>query len=341
MAEKAKNIISGNWSSLEKPGSYDTEIINENTHVFKVGPLERGFGITLGNSIRRLALSSLRGAAITAIKIEGIDHEFSTLSGVKEDVIEIILNLKMLVLKYSGTERKRLKLYATGPCAVTAGMIKTPDDIEIVNKDLVICHLDKSAKIDMELTVDTGKGYVQASDHAFIDAPIGVMPIDAIFSPVRRVTFKVENIRVGSQTEYDKLFLTIETNGAINPETALSYSAKIMQDQLQVFVNFEDIEEEKQQEEESKLPFDLQLLRKIDDLELSVRSHNCLKNDNIRYIGDLVIKTEGEMLKTPNFGRKSLNEIKEVLTSMGLRFGMVVESWPPENIEELAKKYEE
>jgi DNA-directed RNA polymerase subunit alpha len=340
MAEGARNIISGNWTSLIKPTQYYLESIVNSTAVFKVEPLERGFGITLGNALRRILLSSLQGAAITAVRIEGVDHEFSSVPGVREDVTDIILNLKSVVVKYGGSERKKLRLTATGPCVVTASMIQCVDDIEIVNKDLVICHLDRDAKIDMEFLIGVGKGYIAASENRMLEMPIGVVPIDSIFSPVKRVTFKVENSRVGSETEYDKLYLTIETNGSLTPDLALSLAAKILQDQLQIFVNFEDVEEQIEEEEE-KLPFDPQLLKKVDDLELSVRSHNCLKNDNIRYIGDLVVKSEGEMLKTPNFGRKSLNEIKEVLSSMGLKFGMDVPGWPPENIEELAKKYEE
>ena len=340
MAEGAKNIISGNWTSLIKPTQYFLESISNNTAVFKVEPLERGFGVTLGNAIRRILLSSLQGAAIISVKVEGVDHEFSSVPGVREDVTDMILNIKSIVVKYGGNERKRMRLSAVGPCVVTAAMIQTVDDMEIINKDLVICHLDRDAKLDMEFSVGTGKGYITASENRYMEMPIGVIPVDSIFSPVKKVTFKVENSRVGSETEYDKLFLTIETNGSITPDLALSLAAKILQDQLQIFVNFDEVEEAIEVEEE-KLPFDPQLLKKVDDLELSVRSHNCLKNDNIRYIGDLVVKTESEMLKTPNFGRKSLNEIKEVLSAMGLKFGMDIVGWPPENVEELVRKYEE
>ncbi|WP_038541563.1 DNA-directed RNA polymerase subunit alpha [endosymbiont of Acanthamoeba sp. UWC8] len=333
-------MISGNWTSLIKPTQYFLESISNNTAVFKVEPLERGFGVTLGNAIRRILLSSLQGAAIISVKVEGVDHEFSSVPGVREDVTDMILNIKSIVVKYGGNERKRMRLSAVGPCVVTAAMIQTVDDMEIINKDLVICHLDRDAKLDMEFSVGTGKGYITASENRYMEMPIGVIPVDSIFSPVKKVTFKVENSRVGSETEYDKLFLTIETNGSITPDLALSLAAKILQDQLQIFVNFDEVEEAIEIEEE-KLPFDPQLLKKVDDLELSVRSHNCLKNDNIRYIGDLVVKTESEMLKTPNFGRKSLNEIKEVLSAMGLKFGMDIVGWPPENVEELVRKYEE
>ncbi|MCE2993785.1 MAG: DNA-directed RNA polymerase subunit alpha [Alphaproteobacteria bacterium] len=336
----AKNIISGNWLTLIKPSEYLTQEVNANCSIFKIEPLERGFGITLGNSLRRILLSSLQGAAVTSIKIEGVEHEYTTIPGVKEDVVDVVLNMKQVVVKYGGTEKKKLRLKASGAGFVTAGMIETPHDVEIVNKDLVICTLDKNANVSMELTVQTGRGYRSANENRSEDLALGVIPIDSIFSPVKRVTFKVENSRVGSDTEYDKLLLTIETNGALSPELSLGLSAKIIQDQLQIFIGFQDVEDIKEVEEE-KLPFDVHLLRRVDDLELSVRSHNCLKNDNITYIGDLVVKTEGEMLKTPNFGKKSLNEIKELLVSMGLRFGMEVAGWPPENTEELIKKYED
>jgi DNA-directed RNA polymerase subunit alpha len=340
MTQNAKNIISSNWTSLVKPAEYFLEAIDGKTSVFRVEPLPQGFGLTLGNALRRVLLSSLQGAAITSVRIEGVDHEFSTVSGMREDVTEVILNLKGVVVKYGGRENKRVRLKASGPCVVTAGMIETSDDIEIINVDHVICHLDKNAKLDMEMVIGVGKGYVPASEHRDADRPIGVIPTDAIFSPVTRVTYKVENSRIGSETEYDRMMLHIETNGSIQADLALALSAKIIQDQLQIFVNFSDHEDD-YKEDEDVLPFDVALLCKVSDLELSVRSQNCLKNDNIAYIGDLVIRTEAEMLKTPNFGRKSLNEIKEVLSNMNLKFGMEVQGWPPENIEELAKKYED
>jgi DNA-directed RNA polymerase subunit alpha len=340
MTQSARNIISTNWTSLVKPAEYFLESIDGNVAIFRVEPLEPGFGLTLGNAMRRVLLSSLQGAAIIAARILGVDHEFSTIPGVREDVTEVVLNIKGIVVKYGGREQKRVNLKVSGPCVVTAGMIEVVNDIEIVNPDHVICTLDKNAKIDIEMIIGTGKGYVPASEHKTIDPIVGLIPIDVLFSPVTRVTYKVENSRIGSETEYDKMLITIETNGSLEPDLALALSAKIIQDQLQIFVNFEDREEEYKVDDET-LPFDINLLRKVDDLELSVRSQNCLKNDNMAYIGDLVVRTESEMLKTPNFGRKSLNEIKEVLSSMNLRFGMDVVGWPPENIEELAKKYEE
>lgn len=340
-AQKSALNLSGHWNSVIKPQDYVQKVIEEGiSATFLIEPLAKGMGYTLGNSFRRILLSLLQGAAITSVKIEGVEHEFSTVPGVREDVCEMILSLKQVAFRYSGTDKKRVRLKATGPAVVTASFIDCPADVEVVNGDLVICHLDQGAKLDMELTVESGRGYVAANDNRYADMPLGVIPIDSIFTPVSRVTFKVENSRVGSQTELDKLILTIETNGSINPELAMGLAAKILQDQLTLFVNFRDVEDIVVEQEEV-LPFDLSLLKKVDDLELSVRSQNCLKNDNIVYIGDLVVKTESEMLKTPNFGRKSLNEIKELLTSMNLKFGMYIPEWPPENVEELAKKYEE
>lgn len=339
-------MISKNWSELIKPSKVDVENakaeqgLATKKAVIAIEPLERGFGITLGNALRRVLLSSLQGSAVTSVKIEGVLHEFSSLPGVLEDVTEIILNIKALAVKSHSSDKKRLSLKVKGPAVITAGMIEANSDVEIFSKDAVICTLDKGAVFNAELTVESGKGYVPASQNRQPDSAIGVIPIDALYSPVRQVSFKVEDSRVGQVTDYDKLILTVETDGTIVPESAVAYAAKILQDQLQVFINFDEVEEgEKAMEEQ--LPFSPNLLKKVDELELSVRSANCLKNDNIVYIGDLVRKTEGEMLKTPNFGRKSLNEIKEVLAGMGLRFGMEVDGWPPENIEDLAKKFED
>jgi DNA-directed RNA polymerase subunit alpha len=304
-------------------------------------PLERGFGMTLGNALRRVLLSSLQGAAVTGLRIDGVLHEFSSIQGVREDVTDLVLNVKQLAIRMQGEGPKRLALTAEGPGEVTAGQIQTTGDIEIANPDLVICTLDDGAKLSMELVVGTGKGYVPAAQNRPEDAPIGLIPVDAIYSPVRRVAYRVEPTRVGQVTDYDKLVLTVETDGTVAPEDAVALAARILQDQLQLFINFDEPRERKVEEERDDLPFNRNLLRKVDELELSVRSANCLKNDNIVYIGDLVQKSEQEMLRTPNFGRKSLNEIKEVLTSMGLGLGMTVTGWPPENIEDLAKKLEE
>jgi len=297
--------------------------------------------MTLGNALRRVLLSSLQGAAVTALRIDGVLHEFSSIQGVREDVTDLVLNVKQLAIRMQGEGPKRLALTATGPGEVTASQIQTTGDIEIANPDLVICTLDDGARLSMELTVGTGKGYVPASMNRPEDAPIGLIPVDAIYSPVRRVAYRVEPTRVGQVTDYDKLVMNVETDGTVAPEDAVALAARILQDQLQLFINFDEPRERKVEEERDDLPFNRNLLRKVDELELSVRSANCLKNDNIVYIGDLVQKTEQEMLRTPNFGRKSLNEIKEVLASMGLGLGMTVTGWPPENIEDLAKKLEE
>ncbi|MEO8176953.1 MAG: DNA-directed RNA polymerase subunit alpha [Sphingomicrobium sp.] len=351
MAVNAKN-----WQELKKPNSLERRMGGDARRrgVFVAEPLERGFGMTLGNSLRRVLLSSLQGAAITSIKIEGVLHEFSSLTGVREDVTDIVLNVKQIALKMEGEGPKRLQLSATGPADVTAGMIAATGDIEITNPDLLICHLDEGATLNMELTADVGKGYVPSQANRPVDAPIGLIPVDALYSPVRQVAYKVENTRVGQELDYDKLTLTIDTDGTISPEDALGYAARILQDQLQLFVHFDEgairsaappmmggtaaMPAESQTDTNQLNRY---LLKKVDELELSVRSANCLKNDNIIYIGDLVQKTEAEMLRTPNFGRKSLNEIKEVLASMGLRLGMDIPGWPPENIEEMAKKLEQ
>lgn len=336
-------LIQKNWLELIKPNKVDVERNKTNANAGKVvvEPLERGFSLTLGNALRRILLSSLQGAAVTAVKIAGVQHEFSTIEGVREDVTDVILNIKAIAVRMHAEGPKRMRINAEGPCEVTAGMIEAGADIEIMNPDLVICTLDKGAKLEMEMTVNTGKGYRPASQNRPEDAPVGLIPVDSIFSPIRKVSYDVEDTRVGQITDYDKLTLNIETNGVITPEDAIAYAARIMQDQLQVFINFEEPKEAKVSREEESLPFNRNLLKKVEELELSVRSANCLKNDNIIYIGDLVQKSESEMLRTPNFGRKSLNEIKEVLTIMGLHLGMQIEGWPPENIEELAKKMDD
>ena len=336
-------MIQKNWQELIKPSKLNIETGDDQRRVATVvaEPLERGFGVTLGNALRRVLLSSLQGAAVTSIKIDGVLHEFSSIPGVREDVTDLILNIKQLALAMHANGPKRMTLKAKGPGEVTAAQIQTPADIEIMNPDLVICHLDDGATLSVELEVNTGKGYVPASANRREDDPIGLIPVDSIFSPVRRVSYKVENTRVGQQTDYDKLSMTVETNGAVKPDDAVALAARILQEQLRLFINFEEPQAQIAERVEDELPFNKNLLRKVDELELSVRSANCLKNDNIIYIGDLVQKSEAEMLRTPNFGRKSLNEIKEVLAQMGLHLGMEVPGWPPENIEDLAKKLEE
>ena len=348
------SVNAKNWQELKKPNGLEKKAGSDGKRkaTFVAEPLERGFGLTLGNALRRVLLSSLQGAAVTSIKIENVLHEFSSLAGVREDVTDIVLNVKQIALRMQGEGPKRLQLSATGPTTVTAGDIAVSGDIEVMNPKLVLCHLDEGATLNMELTADVGKGYVAAVANRPADAPIGLIPVDALYSPVRQVSYKVENTRVGQELDYDKLTLTIETDGTVTPEDAVGYAGRILQDQLALFVHFDDSTVrsapigQAAPASTSENAGDTQqinryLLKKVDELELSVRSANCLKNDNIIYIGDLVGKTEAEMLRTPNFGRKSLNEIKEVLSSMGLRLGMEIPGWPPENIEEMAKKLEQ
>jgi DNA-directed RNA polymerase subunit alpha len=331
-----------NWQELIKPMKLEVMSGRDRRRVATVvaEPLERGFGMTLGNALRRILLSSLQGAAVTSAHIDGVLHEFSSIAGVREDVTDIILNVKEIAFLMHVEGPKRLTLRKEGPGVVTAGDIQETADIKILNPNHPICTLDEGAEIRMEFTVNTGKGYVPAERNRPEDAPIGLIPVDSLYSPVKRVSYKVENTREGQILDYDKLTMTVETNGAVTPEDALAYAARILQDQLQVFINFEEPSKVSAEEERPALEFNPALLKKVDELELSVRSANCLKNDNIVYIGDLIQKTEAEMLRTPNFGRKSLNEIKEVLAQMGLHLGMEVPNWPPENIEELAKKFE-
>ncbi len=330
-------MIQKNWQDLIKPSNLSVDtIVPGFKATMVVEPLERGFGTTLGNALRRILLSSLQGGAVNAIKIDGVLHEFSSIPGVREDVTEIILNIKGLALKVDSDAPQRIYLNATGPAVVTAGQITTNQSVEIMNPEAVICTLDAGASINIEMMVSTGKGYVVASQNRPEDCPIGLIPIDSIYSPVKSVVYKVVNARVGQQTDYDKLYLTVETNGVVSPEDAVALAARIMQEQLKSFINFEEPEETTLEDKIAELPFNKNLLLKVDELELSVRSANCLKNDNIIYIGDLVQKTESEMLRTPNFGRKSLNEIKELLAEMDLHLGMQVEGWPPEDLEVLS-----
>ena len=336
-------MIQKNWQALIRPNKLSIEPGDDPNCVATViaEPLERGFGLTLGNALRRVLLSSLQGAAVTSIQIEGVLHEFSSIPGVREDVTDIILNIKRLALRFHGEGSKRIRIDMDGPGEVTAANIETGHDIEILNPDGLICTLDEGAHLAMEMTVENGTGYVPATQNRPEDAPIGLIPIDSVFSPIRRISYKVENTRVGQVTDYDKLAMDIETDGTVTPDDAVAYAGRILQDQLQLFINFEEPQTRVAEEAVEELPFNRYMLRKVDELELSVRSANCLKNDNIVYIGDLVQKSESEMLRTPNFGRKSLNEIKEVLSQMGLHLGMEVANWPPENIEDLAKKVDE
>ncbi|MDR2312784.1 MAG: DNA-directed RNA polymerase subunit alpha [Brucellaceae bacterium] len=335
-------MIQKNWQELIKPNKVDFLTQGSKNKITVVAePLERGYGLTLGNALRRVLLSSLRGAAVTAVQIDGVLHEFSSINGVREDVTDIVLNVKEIAIRMEGDGPKRMVVRKEGPGVVTAGDIQTVGDVEILNPDHIICTLDEGAEIRMEFTVNTGKGYVPADRNRAEDAPIGLIPVDSLYSPVRKVSYKIENTREGQVLDYDKLILNVETNGSVSGEDAVAYAARILQDQLAIFVNFDEPQKEAPQEQVAELAFNPALLKKVDELELSVRSANCLKNDNIVYIGDLIQKTEAEMLRTPNFGRKSLNEIKEVLASMGLHLGMEIPTWPPENIEDLAKRYED
>jgi DNA-directed RNA polymerase subunit alpha len=332
-----------NWQELIKPEKLQVQPGADSKRLATVvaEPLERGFGLTLGNALRRILLSSLQGAAVTSVHIDGVLHEFSSIAGVREDITDIVLNIKDIAIKMHGEGPKRMVVKKQGPGQVTAGDIQTVGDIVILNPELVLCTLDEGAEIRMEFTVNTGKGYVPAERNRSEDSPIGLIPVDSLYSPVRKVSYRVENTREGQILDYDKLTMQIETNGAVSPEDALAFAARILQDQLGIFISFEEPRREVEAPAIQELPFNPALLKKVDELELSVRSANCLKNDNIVYIGDLIQKTEAEMLRTPNFGRKSLNEIKEVLASMGLHLGMEVQGWPPENIEELAKRFED
>ena len=336
-------MIQKNWQELIKPTKLDVKPGDEPLRVATIvaEPLERGFGMTLGNALRRILLSSLQGAAVTAVQIDGVLHEFSSIPGVREDVTDIVLNVKAIAVKMEGDGPKRMTVRKQGPGAVTAADIQTVGDVEILNPELVLCTLDEGAEMRIEFTVNTGKGYVSAERNRPEDAPIGLIPVDSLYSPVRKVSYKVENTREGQVLDYDKLLMTVETDGSISPEDSVAFAARILQDQLSIFVNFEEPQKEVVEDQAPELAFNPALLKKVDELELSVRSANCLKNDNIVYIGDLIQKTESEMLRTPNFGRKSLNEIKEVLAGMGLHLGMEVENWPPENIDDLAKRFED
>lgn len=331
------------WEKLIKPGKIEVQYTDSKLReaTIIVEPLERGFGTTVGNSLRRVLLSSIAGTAITFVKIEGVAHEFSTIPGVKEDVPEIILNLKALRLNLLSGKERRLKIVSEGARIVTAKDIECPSDVEILDPEHFICTLGESAKLNMELTVANGKGYSPAAEHDDLDGVIGRIAIDSIFSPVELVDFKVQSTRVGQKTDYDKLILKIRTDGSIRPDDALAQAGAILRDHFALFVNFEDLKVEDSKPEREGLPFNENLLKKVDELELSVRSANCLKNENIFYLGDLVQRTEADMLRTPNFGRKSLNEIKALLESLDLSFGMTIPNWPPEDLDELARKIDD
>jgi DNA-directed RNA polymerase subunit alpha len=327
------------WKDLIRPKRLEVEkeTLTPFYGKFTAEPFERGFGITIGNSLRRILLSSLQGAAITSVKIDGVLHEFSTIPGAKEDITEIVLNLKEVRLKLHTEGPKTIRVKAEGPKVLKAGDILTGDAVEILNPDHYLATLSRDGKLSMEMVVKVGRGYVSAERNKEETQPIGTIPMDAIFSPIKKVNYTVTNARVGQITDYDKLTLEVWTDGSLNPEEAVAHAAKILKDQLFIFITFEEEEEAEMsypEDEEEKETFNENLLRSVDELELSVRSANCLKHANIKLIGDLVQKTEAEILATKNFGRKSLNEIKEILAEMGLSLGMKLDNWPPKKSEE-------
>ncbi|EAT15199.1 DNA-directed RNA polymerase subunit alpha [Desulfuromonas acetoxidans] len=334
-----------NWRDLIKPKrlQVDSRSLTANYGKFFAEPFERGFGTTIGNSLRRILLSSLQGAAITSVRIKGVLHEFSTVPGVTEDVTDIILNLKSVLLRLEGQESRNIRIVKKGAGVITAGDIVTDSNVEILNPDLYIATCTKEADVEIDMVVSMGKGYVTAERNRDDKAPVGTIPIDSIFSPIKKVNYAVTNARVGQITDYDKLTLEVWTDASVKPEDAVAYSAKILKEHLQMFINFdeEQIPEEEPEEEEVQ-KINENLYRSVEELELSVRSANCLKNARISLIGDLVQKTEAEMLKTQNFGRKSLNEIKDILAEMGLTLGMKLENFPdPEYLKVLQKSREE
>lgn len=331
MQQARQELIARNWRALIHPRRLEVEEGSLTDHYgrFACEPLERGFGQTLGNSLRRVLLSSLQGAAITNVRINGVLHEFSTVPGVLEDVSDIVLNLKEVRLRLHGEGPKVVRVHKKGEGVLTAAALAAEDSsVEVLNPDQKIATLSAEADLEIELTINTGKGYVLAEKNKSEDMPIGVIPIDSIFSPIRRVNYTVTPARVGRETDFDRLNLEVWTDGAVNPADAVAFAAKILKDQLSIFINFEEPAESAAATIEETTPVNPNLYKSVDELELSVRSANCLQNANIRYIGELVQKTEGDMLKTKNFGRKSLNEIKEVLQSMGLSLGMKLESFP-------------
>ena len=327
------------WKDLIRPKRLEVEkeTLTPFYGKFTAEPFERGFGITIGNSLRRILLSSLQGGAITSLKVDGVLHEFSAIPGAKEDITEIILNLKEVRLKLHTEGPKTIRVKAEGPKVLKAGDIITGDAVEILNPDHYIATLSRDGKLSMEMVVKVGRGYVPAERNKEESQPIGTVPMDSIFSPIKKVNYTITNARVGQITDYDKLTMEVWTDGSLNPEEAVAHAAKILKDQLSIFITFEEEEEAEMsysEDEEEKEAFNENLLRSVDELELSVRSANCLKHANIKLIGDLVQKTEAEILATKNFGRKSLNEIKEILSEMGLSLGMKLDNWPPKKSEE-------
>jgi DNA-directed RNA polymerase subunit alpha len=316
------------WKGFQKPKrlAFDSESLTDKFGHFWAQPFERGFGTTIGNALRRVLLSSIEGAAITAVKIEGVLHEFQSIPGVVEDATDIILNLKQIPFKLNGDAPKAIYLRADQPGVVTSGMIEADADVEVLDKDVYIATVSEGGKLDMEMRLKKGRGYVSADKNFDEDLGLGFIPIDSVHSPVRKVNYSVEAARLGQITDYDKLSIEIWTNGSVNPQDALGLAAKLLKDHMNIFINFEEEVEATLSSDERKPEIrNENLNRSVEELELSVRSYNCLKNANIQTIGELVQKSEAEMLKTKNFGRKSLNEIKEILSSMGLSLGMKID----------------
>jgi DNA-directed RNA polymerase subunit alpha len=324
-----------NWRDLIKPREVEIDQRSKtDTYAkFVCEPLERGYGITIGNALRRILLSSIVGAAVTKLKIEGALHEFTSLPEVKEDVADIILNLKELRLTLHGDEPETLDIDVEGPAVITGEHLDAGPNVDVLNPDHVIATVSEGGRLQMQLTVDHGRGYVPAEENKDEEDPIGTIPIDSLFSPIRKVNYKITNARVGQRTDYDKLSLEVWTDGSVIPEDAVAYASKIIKEQVTIFINFDETIEPEVTEEEEEPEFNENLLKPIDELELSVRSFNCLQSAGIRYVGDLVQKTEAQMLKTKNFGRKSLKEIKELLAEMELELGMELENWPPKDLE--------
>jgi DNA-directed RNA polymerase subunit alpha len=333
------NTIARNWRDLIRPKTLDAEAdsLSEGYGKFTCEPLERGYGITLGNSLRRVLLSSLQGSAVTSVKIDGALHEFTTIEGVVEDVTDIILNVKALRLRMDDATPRTLIIDKQGEGEVTAADIQAPTGIAVLDPNQHIATLSKGGHLKMEMTVEMGRGYQTADQNKHEGMPIGVIPIDSLFSPIEKVNYRVTNARVGQRTDYDRLVLEVWTDGSVKPDDAVAFAAKILKEQLSIFINREEIEEATTSEPSEEDKLNEYLWRSVDELELSVRSANCLQNANIHYIGDLVQKTEAEMLKTKNFGRKSLKEIKEILAQMGLQLGMKIPNWqgPPPAREEV------
>ena len=324
-----------NWKTLIKPNSLEAVELTDLHGKFVAKPLERGYGVTLGNSLRRVLLSSINGAAVVAVRFAGVDHEFSTIPGVKEDVADIILNKKQVNLRYLGEGDSTIRVSSSGAKVITAADIETNGDVEVLNPEQVICTVNEDVAVELEMIVRLGRGYVSASENKTDEElPLGFLSIDSIFAPIRRVAYSVSNARVGQDTDYDKLTLEIWTNGAVRPDDSVAYAAKILKEQLTTFINFDETEEVEEVNEVEELSPKLNenLFKTVDALELSVRAANCLENANIKFIGELVTKTEGDMLKTKNFGRKSLNEIKDILMEMGLSLGMKIEGFDPSTL---------